>query len=259
MDGFTVNQVILQDECSRLIAETEKMGYSFWNPDSTRTDYRNADTIEIINEKFAQDLWSRIKHLVVPCVTISPGESRWSRELEGTWVAVGLNPNMLFNRYHPGGHFSPHTDGYTIIDFNTRSMYSALFYLNDCPKGGATRMMEESGDALGDHVQDSEGRHRFEDHRIRSSVSPRAGSALFFFQDTLHEGEPVGEGCMKYMIRSDILYQRDPKIFDEPNDREAYRVFREAELAEAGIHCSALRLFKECCRLSPGLAAVYGL
>ena len=83
-------------------------------------------------------------------------------------MAVGLNPNMLFNRYHPSGHFSPHTDGYTIVDFNTRSMYSALFYLNDCPKvaelvkslvsslstqGGATRMMEESGDALGDHVQ----------------------------------------------------------------------------------------------------------
>ena len=33
IDGFTVNQVILQDECSRLIAETETMGYSFWNPD----------------------------------------------------------------------------------------------------------------------------------------------------------------------------------------------------------------------------------
>ena len=23
---------------------------------------------------------------------------RWSAELEGTWVAVGLNPNLLFNR-----------------------------------------------------------------------------------------------------------------------------------------------------------------
>jgi hypothetical protein len=33
-------------------------------------------------------------------------------------------------------------------------MYSALIYLNDCPVGGATRMMEESGEALGDHVQE---------------------------------------------------------------------------------------------------------
>ena len=24
--------------------------------------------------------------------------ARWSRELEGTWTAVGLNPNLLFNR-----------------------------------------------------------------------------------------------------------------------------------------------------------------
>jgi hypothetical protein len=64
-----------------------------------------------------------------------------------------VNPNMLFNRYAPGGHFSPHTDGYTIIDFNVRSMYSCLIYLNDCPLGGATRMMEESGDALTGHAQ----------------------------------------------------------------------------------------------------------
>ena len=29
---------------------------------------------------------------------------------------------MLFARYAHGGHFSPHTDGYSIVDFNYRSM-----------------------------------------------------------------------------------------------------------------------------------------
>jgi len=84
----------------------------------------------VTNQRFADMIWDRLKHLVPPSVTILEGCSRYSKELEGTWVAIGLNPNMLFNRYPEGGHFSPHTDGYTIIDFNTRSMYSTLVRQN---------------------------------------------------------------------------------------------------------------------------------
>ena len=48
-------------------------------------------------------------------------------------------------------------------------------------------MMEESGDALQGHhqetfVKDDAGRHRFPDSRIRQSVQPEAGRALIFFQ-----------------------------------------------------------------------------
>ena len=38
----------------------------------------------------------------------------------GEWEAVGINPNLLFGRYKSGGHFAPHTDGCTVIDFNYR-------------------------------------------------------------------------------------------------------------------------------------------
>ena len=55
---------------------------------------------------------------------------------EGTWKAVGVNEHLLFARYTDGGHFSPHTDGYTIVDFNKRSLYTLLLYLNDCQEGG---------------------------------------------------------------------------------------------------------------------------
>ena len=264
LDGFVLKDVLAPGECKALIKATEGMGFSFWNPESQRKDYRNADTVEVTHQELADALWLRVKDHVVPEVTIVPDSPRYSKELEGKWVAVGMNSNMLFNRYLSGGHFSPHTDGYTVMDFNTRSMYSALVYLNDCPVGGATRMMEESGDALKDHVQeefvlDEAGRHRFRDSRIRSSISPRAGHALFFFQDTLHEGEPVGEGHCKYIIRSDVIYERSPRILDTPQDKEAYRLFREAELAEADNPEEALRLFKKCARTSPALAEVYGL
>jgi hypothetical protein len=49
------------------------------------------------------------------------------------------------DRYTEGGHFSPHTDGYTIWDFNRRSFYSCLMYLNTCGGGGATRMLKSHG------------------------------------------------------------------------------------------------------------------
>lgn len=57
---------------------------------------------------------------------------------EGTWRACGINEHLLFARYGPGGHFSPHTDGYTIVDFNHRSLFTVLVYLNDCAVGGTT-------------------------------------------------------------------------------------------------------------------------
>ena len=33
-------------------------------------------------------------------------------------------------------HFSPHTDGYQVVDFNYRSMHTLLIYLNTCDDGG---------------------------------------------------------------------------------------------------------------------------
>ena len=74
--------------------------------------------------------------------------SRWERDIDGDWyptgshrsvanclsdqLYIGLNPILLFGRYEEGGHFAPHTDGNTIIDFNHRSLRSVIIYLSDC-------------------------------------------------------------------------------------------------------------------------------
>jgi len=82
---------------------------------------------------------------------------------------------------------------------------------------------------------------------------------LLFFQDTLHEGEPVGEGHSKYMIRTDVLYERRPKLFDSDKDREAFTLLRAAELKECEDAEEAARMFRAVRRMSPDLAAVYGI
>ena len=100
---------------------------------------------------------------------------------------------------------------------------------------------------------------RVPESRLVNSASAAAGSCLAFFQDVPHEGEPVGPGAEKYLIRTDLMYRRDPPVCDSPQDVEAYRLFREAEIMEGdGDPMGALKLYQRAVRLSPALASVYG-
>lgn len=48
------------------------------------------------------------------------------------------------------------------------------------------------------------------------SVSPRAGTALIFNHDTLHEGQVVTAGT-KYIIRTEIMFRRvDTEMLPNP-------------------------------------------
>jgi hypothetical protein len=102
--------------------------------------FRNADTVEVTCPEVAAALWRRVGAHVAPVVTLARGDDACERGLEGTWRACGVNPVLLFTRYTPGGHFSPHTDGNTVVDLNTRSLRSMLVYLNDCADGGETTL-----------------------------------------------------------------------------------------------------------------------
>ena len=144
LDAFVLSEVVTAQECAALRRCAEAADYSFWNAATPTSTFRNADTVEITSEKVAGELWERVKHHVVPRVTIprGAGHKLWEPGLEGEWQACGVNAHLLFNRYGPGGHFSPHTDGATVVDMNCRSLYSMLVYLNSCPLecGGGTAL-----------------------------------------------------------------------------------------------------------------------
>lgn len=118
-----VDLTLSSEECAYLCNSIEQSeSLTFWNADQSKIDsarlFRDADTIEIFSEEFASFLWSRI----VGKINLSPIEiageddssDAWERELVGTWIPAGLNADMLFARYKPGGHFAPHTDGRAI-------------------------------------------------------------------------------------------------------------------------------------------------
>ena len=139
LDACILADVVSPDESARLRQCAHDAEYSFWNAAATSTAFRNADTVEITSDAVANELWARVKTLVTPEVTIVPGDKFHEPGLDGRWTACGINPHLLFNHYKSGGHFSPHTDGATIVDMNHRSLYSVLIYLNKCEVGEARR------------------------------------------------------------------------------------------------------------------------
>jgi hypothetical protein len=140
LDGAILRNVLSKQECNALVSMTDSMGYSFWADDERRRDFRSADTVEVESVAFASAVWDRIlPHITQLCkVDVTENQARWEREIDGAWTAYGVNHDLLFGRYEEGGHFSPHTDGNTVTDFNNRSLYSMIVYLNDCPDGGST-------------------------------------------------------------------------------------------------------------------------
>lgn len=50
-----------------------------------------------------------------------------------------------------------------------------------------------------------------------------------FSQDLPHEGAPVGEGHRKIIIRTDVMYKRDPPVCADADGLEAYALWQKAQ------------------------------
>lgn len=130
-------------------------------------------------------------------------------------------------------------------------------YLNDCD-GGETRMLRD--EALSQLALDTAGRYRGTAEFEITSVKPQAGRVLVFHQSLAHEGCPPAEAHLKYIIRSDVMFDRIPAICDSAQDREAFEIYMQAKEAEgAGQLSEAVALFKRFMRLSPAMADIYGM
>ena len=46
-EAFICDNTISKSLCEALVEQSEKMGYSFWNPEGGKADFRSADTVEV--------------------------------------------------------------------------------------------------------------------------------------------------------------------------------------------------------------------
>lgn len=254
-DAFVLDGVLSVEECASLIGQAEGL-WSFWdNAENPRVAFRNAHTIEVTHTELAERIWRRVGHLVKPCMTFAEEDEAFEVDIEGTWRPYAMNANMLFGRYLNGGHFSPHTDGTTVVDFNRRTLFSCILFLNESPWGGHTRIY--SDEQIGKTLKEDEGgRLTGDPSLVLGAVPPKTGRLLAFYHRQMHEGAPAAE---KYFIRTDVLYRREPEICTEPEDVEAFQLYQEAMLQAEKNECmKAQALFKRAFKKSAAFAKIYG-
>ena len=192
--AFQLLNVLAPDECERLIALTERLGYLADAAVSLPRSVRHNDSATwVADDVTTRLLWRRCSLHI-------------HRSDFGGKQAVGLNARFRFYRYGEGDFFGPHTDGSwpgsrvvdgKLIDdaYDDRwSQLTFLLFLSADFEGGATRFYVDPYDR-------------------RASVDVRTplGGALCFPHGEhplhcVHGSEPIASG-VKYIIRSDVLFE----------------------------------------------------
>lgn len=191
--AFLCAPVLSPAECSRMISAAESLSFS-------------ADAVDgiealqwLVDEPLLSSLFSRVQ-VLLPAM------------LGGDRLA-GLNARWRFFRYSPGAEYRAHIDGAwpgagldphsgKLLDdaFDGRrvSRLTFLVYLNEGFDGGTTTFFRPNARGPG--------------HIDAFSVKPSAGAVLVFphgdSASLVHEGSAVDPGGVKYVIRTDVLYER---------------------------------------------------
>lgn len=164
---WTVPEVYSQQECRDFCQKIDA-----WAPKIATNNpmYRNQDRVIRDDPEFAQQLFTRIRH-VLP-------------ETIGKLKLSGLNERIRFYRYRQGQRFSPHMDHWYQPSDQQITLLTVLVYFNDNFSGGHTRFLEQ----------------------LESTVEPSPGLVAIFQHKIRHEGCEVLTGT-KYAARSDVIYE----------------------------------------------------
>lgn len=207
-------------ECRELIGNAEKRGFSSAELDYPPS-YRNNDRQVLDDSTLAGWLLDRLHQVVDGTASLLPDD------IAADWTLQGINERLRLCRYRPGQRFHIHQDGVHHRGADCRSMLTFMIYLTD-------------GDDFegGDTVFYSQGPSDGEDEsNLVARVRPRIGSLILFDHGIWHAGEEV-TGGIKYVLRSDLLFQRRPTARREAgfvSPRHQGYIWTLAELADGRV------------------------
>ena len=172
---FAIEDFLSTKECVHFIAQSEALGYTEAAirtdaGDRVYGDARNNDRIILDDEELALRLYRRASLLL-------PAQS-------GGWLLHAFNARLRYYRYDQQQQFIWHQDGTVRLSETLESVLTFMIYLNDNFEGGSTDFGWES-------------------------VKPVQGMALVFPHRLRHRGAIVTSG-VKYVLRTDVMYQRGP-------------------------------------------------
>jgi len=250
--GFLLHNVLSKNECEWYINQTEGFGYESLT--GYKSEYRNNTRIVLMSDELSALIYERIKEFVPTEVLVETDSAmKMTSEFgtEGLWHPYGLNHCWRFCKYQPGGHFSPHFDGYYAKSATDRSLYTFMLYLNGGFDGGETNFIRSVSDAT-PHKIDGE------IAKVIAKVKPEAGLALIFLHPFLHEGSQL-KSNVKYILRSEIMFKQEPthQSFADEKDVEALRLFRLAASMEEESPFAAAELYRKAFKMSKKLKDAY--
>lgn len=152
------------------------------------THYRNNERQVLDDAEFTTFLFDQIRHFIPEQVDIN-GVSHVER---GQWKLLGLNPKIRLCRYSPGQYFNKHLDGVHYESSSEQSKLTFMIYLNgqeDFEGGNTLFYADEAGD------------------QVIAKYSPQKGDLMIFDHTLWHAGSRVEKG-EKYILRSDLMYER---------------------------------------------------
>jgi predicted 2-oxoglutarate/Fe(II)-dependent dioxygenase YbiX len=202
--AFQLLNVLSLDECQRLIAVSEGLGYLADAAVSLPRHIRHNDSLSwVVDEATDGLIWQRVAALMQDHLGIFGGKR-----------ALGINARFRFYRYQAGDYFKPHSDGAwpgsRVINRDLHanaypdrySQMTFLIFLSEDFEGGATRFLVNAEQPQlparrGDPVREVD-------------VRTPAGGVLCFPHGShpmhcIHSSEPILRG-VKYIIRSDVLF-----------------------------------------------------
>ena len=190
-----LRNVLSEEECSGLISCSEADGFESLET-LYRKSYRNNGRIMVDDEELTSALYSRMQPFINRYVFDWAETRKIGLGLDGDVGPMrGLNERLRICKYNPGGLFQKHRDAIANIR-GLRSRFTVMLYLNDVSpeNGGSTRFYATAID--GDTVA--------------AKIQPVAGMVVIFPHDYLHDGEELFGG-LKYIMRSDVMFDLDPE------------------------------------------------
>jgi len=198
---YEIENIISQDEIELLLKLQKDNSTIPVGIDGIAKNYVKGDKVHsyrstFYSESIAEILFKRIQHKL----SLMTSAYENSHDL---FKPVGLNPAFRFIDYTQDGFLVPHYDFPYKKNDNVLTLMSLVIYLTSS-LDGKTRFIREH--RINDY---SDWDRKAKTEEILFAVSPKAGSALLFPHNILHDSETVDSN--KVILRTDVLFKRIEK------------------------------------------------
>jgi len=262
-NAWVVDDLLTPEECTYFLREANALNI-IDKQAAGDIRHRDSTTVSLDDESLARRIFDRIETFLPQEVVVDSDcddhliglNHSKNNCLYGTWKPYALNSRWRVACYPGKGHFGPHRDGCHIVDEHHRSLITINGYLTDRPSGygGATRFVRDDLDV---HQNDDGIYTTPNDAVLHRIEADKAGKAVVFFHDLMHDGEPLKDGSPpKWLFRTEVMYERDPDTAPKLSREQvmARELLEEAEAAEMDCDIpEATRCYRKAYRLDPTL------